>query len=181
MLLKREGGGHLALSISRMIEIIYCDKINSLYGKYKMGPVAQHKWLDCVWFNLFASSTFLVWHLRLPSDITLTITIGSLRCRRSFLISTRGEGNCERVRKTVRGRVGQKWKTIIAFLSNPSSFSCIFFSHPSPHLPIPFIAHPRRDRLLVGNGKKTSAFQSNCRYLSVFFLLWLRHSCSQHT
>ena len=48
MLLKKEGGGHLALSISGMIEIIYFGKINSLYGKYKMGPVVQHKWLDCV-------------------------------------------------------------------------------------------------------------------------------------
>ena len=48
MLLKRKGGGHLALSISQIIEIIYFGKINSLYGKCKIDPVAQHKWLDCV-------------------------------------------------------------------------------------------------------------------------------------
>ena len=86
--------------------------------------------------------------------------------------STRGEGNFEPVRKTIRGRVGQNMKNYHCFPLQPLLLSPPFFFLAPPHIfGSSFIVQPAR--LLVGNGRETFALQSNCRFLSVCFLLWL--------
>ena len=128
-----------------------------------MGPITQQNCLQqmCAWINLFACLTFHIWHLHLQSDITLILTIGNLCYRRLFLKAHEGNESSSEWKK-LRDGWGKKWKPIITFLSTPSSFSSFFFLIP-PHVS-PFIAHPRRARFLVGNGKE-------CCSLTVGFCL----------